>query len=54
MTLTEKEKQEIQKEIDNTWKIINFTIRGIIYLIFIIFLYLTIKYSIIGLLYGFT
>lgn len=58
MTLTEKEKKEmmekeVQKEIDNLWKIINWSIKGSIYIILAILVYLTIDYTIKGFLYGF-
>ena len=45
--------KDYQKEIDNNWKIINITTKGIIYISFFILLYLTIKYIFEGLLYGF-
>lgn len=58
MTLTEKEKKEIlekevQKEIDITYKIINWTFKGSIYIILIILAYITIQYIIRGFIFGF-
>jgi len=59
MTLTEKEKQEIlekevKKEIDNLWKILNYSVKSIAWIIFFILLGITINYLIRGFTYGFT
>jgi len=58
MTLTEKEKQElsekeVKKEIDNLWKILNYSLKIISWIIFFTLLGITINYLIKGFTYGF-